>query len=62
MVSPEQVETTQRLLADTPLWEVAASDDVRGGAIFQLEKEKWDTRIQLAIDETIQLIQAWIEE
>jgi len=62
LVSPEQVETTQRLLADTPLWEVAASDDVRGGAIFQLEKEKWDTRIQLAIDETIQLIQAWIEE
>ena len=62
LVSPDQVEITQKLLADTPMWEVAASNDVRGGAIFQLEKEKWDTRIQLAIDETIQLIQAWIEE
>ena len=62
LVAPQQVETTQRLLSDTPLWEVVASDDVRGGAVFQLEKERWDTRVQLAIDETIKMIQAWIDE
>ena len=33
-----------------------------GGAIFQLEKEKWDTRIKIALDETVDIVESWINE
>ena len=61
-VSPKQKEFTEKQLSSYPNWEVIADPSIDSGALIKAEQGRWDTRMQIAINETIAIIQAWVQD
>ena len=61
-VSPKQKEFAENILGSNSSWEVVADPAVDTGALIKAEQGRWDTRMQIAINETIAIIQAWVQD
>jgi len=61
-VSPKQKKFADEKLEHLTQWEVISDESIDAGALFKTEQGKWETTVQIAIDETIAIIQAWIQD
>ena len=61
-VSPSQLACAQQMLASHERWSIVADESVESGALFKSEQGEWDTTLEIAVNETMAIIQAWMKE
>ena len=61
-VAPKQVDFAKTMLETNPQWTVISDPSIDSGALFKADQGEWDSNMGIAINETIAIIQAWLNE